>query len=33
MASPSPLRPGVFYHVDHHGTNRQDIFVEERNYR
>lgn len=33
MTSPSPLRPGVFYHIYNRGTNRENIFLEERNYR
>jgi putative transposase len=33
MTSPSSLQPGVFYHIYNRGTNREDIFVEERNYR
>ena len=33
MTSPSPLKPGVFYHIYNRGTNREDIFVQERNYR
>ena len=32
MTSPSPLVPGVFYHIYNRGTNRENIFVEERNY-
>jgi putative transposase len=33
MTSPPPLKPGVFYHIYNRGTNREDIFVQERNYR
>jgi len=33
MTSPSPLKPGVFYHIYTRGVNREDIFVQERNYR
>src|SRR3972149_1827357 len=33
MTSPPPLKSGVFYHIYHRGTNREDIFVQERNYR
>jgi putative transposase len=33
MTSPSPLKPGVFYHIFNRGTNRENVFVEERNYR
>ncbi len=32
MTNPSPLQPGVFYHIYNRGTNRENIFVEERNY-
>jgi len=32
MTSPSPLQPGVFYHIYNRGTNREDIFIEGRNY-
>jgi len=33
MTSPSSLVPGVFYHIYNRGTNRENIFIEERNYR
>ncbi len=33
MTSPSPLKPGVFYHIFNRGTNRENVFIEERNYR
>jgi putative transposase len=33
MTSPPPLESGVFYHIYNRGTNREDIFVQERNYR
>ena len=33
MTSPPPLKPGVFYHIYTRGVNREDIFVQERNYR
>ena len=33
MTRPPPLKPGVFYHIYNRGTNREDIFVQERNYR
>lgn len=33
MTSPSPLEPGAYYHIYNRGTNRQNIFLEERNYR
>lgn len=32
MASPSPLQPDTYYHVYNRGTNRENIFFEERNY-
>ena len=32
MTSPSPLLPGAYYHIYNRGNNRQNIFVEERNY-
>jgi putative transposase len=32
MTSPSPLKPGVFYHIYNRGTNRENIFIQERNY-
>ncbi len=33
MTSPVPLHSGVFYHIYNRGNNREDVFVEERNYR
>ena len=33
MTSPPPLESGMFYHIYNRGTNREDIFVQERNYR
>ena len=33
MTSPSPLKPGVYYHIFNRGTNRENVFIEERNYR
>ena len=33
MTRPPPLKSGVFYHIYNRGTNREDIFVQERNYR
>ena len=33
MTSPPPLQSAVFYHIYNRGTNRENIFVEERNYR
>ena len=32
MTSPAPLEFGEFYHIFNRGNNREDIFVEERNY-
>jgi len=32
MSNPSPLFPGQFYHIYNRGNNRENIFVEERNY-
>ena len=32
MPSPSPIQPGVFYHIYNRGTNRENIFIEKRNY-
>ncbi len=32
MTSPSPLQPDTYYHVYNRGTNRENIFFEERNY-
>ena len=32
MSSPAPLALGVYYHIYSRGNNRQDIFIEERNY-
>lgn len=33
MTSPPLLQLGVFYHIYNRGTNREDIFAQERNYR
>lgn len=33
MFSPAPLQYGVYYHIFNRGNNRENIFVEERNYR
>ena len=33
MTSPSPLKSGVYYHIFNRGTNRENVFIEERNYR
>lgn len=32
MTSPTAIQPGVFYHIYNRGTNRENIFVEKRNY-
>jgi putative transposase len=32
MTSPSPLHYNTFYHIYNRGTNRENIFIEERNY-
>ena len=32
MPSPPPHQPSVFYHIYNRGTNRENVFVEERNY-
>ena len=32
MTSPSSLMPGVHYHIYNRGTNRENVFIEERNY-
>lgn len=32
MTSPPPLQPSAFYHIYNRGTNRENIFVEPRNY-
>ena len=33
MSKPKPLAYGVYYHIYNRGNNRQNIFLEERNYR
>ena len=33
MPSPKPLELGKFYHLYNRGNNRENIFIEERNYR
>ena len=33
MSKPMPLQHGQFYHIYNRGNNRQNLFVEERNYR
>ncbi|MBE9507489.1 MAG: hypothetical protein IMY86_05515, partial [Chloroflexi bacterium] len=32
MSKPVPLQYGGYYHIYNRGNNREDIFVEERNY-
>src|SRR5512135_2680666 len=32
MTSPSSLVPGMYYHIYNRGTNRENVFIEERNY-
>ncbi len=32
MAAPIPLQPGCYYHIYNRGNNRENLFVEERNY-
>ena len=32
MTSPTPLEYGHYYHIYNRGNNREDLFVEERNY-
>ncbi len=32
MTKPIPLEPGQVYHIYNRGTNRENIFIEERNY-
>jgi REP element-mobilizing transposase RayT len=32
MTSPIPLQQGVFYHIYNRGNNRENIFIEDRNY-
>ena len=33
MTSPKPLEFGQYYHIYNRGNNREDVFVEDRNYR
>jgi putative transposase len=33
MANPAPLQHGRYYHIYNRGVNRENLFVEERNYR
>jgi putative transposase len=32
MSKPIPLQPGCFYHIYNRGNNRENLFIEERNY-
>ena len=32
MSKPIPLQPGKYYHIYNRGNNRENIFLEERNY-
>ena len=32
MVSPPPLQPGCYYHIYTRGNNRENLFLEERNY-
>ncbi len=32
MSKPIPLLPGNYYHIYNRGTNRENIFIEEKNY-
>jgi len=33
MVSPSPLQHGQYYHIYNRGNNRENIFIQDRNYR
>ena len=33
MAQPVPLQHGRYYHIYNRGNNRENLFLEERNYR
>ena len=33
MTSPTPLLFDTYYHIYNRGTNRENIFIEERNYQ
>ncbi len=33
MTSPAPLQRGQVYHIYNRGNNREEIFIQERNYR
>jgi hypothetical protein len=32
MSKPTPLRYGEYYHIYNRGNNRENVFIEERNY-
>ena len=32
MPSPPPLKPGCYYHIFNRGNNRENLFIEKRNY-
>jgi putative transposase len=32
MTSPAPLQPGQYYHIYNRGNNRENVFIEKRNY-
>jgi putative transposase len=32
MTSPTAIQPGTYYHIFNRGNNKEDIFVEEKNY-
>jgi hypothetical protein len=32
MSKPTPLQYGEYYHIYNRGNNRENIFIEERNY-
>jgi putative transposase len=32
MTSPTPLQPGQYYHIYNRGNNRENVFIEKRNY-
>jgi REP element-mobilizing transposase RayT len=33
VSRPTPLQPGLYYHIYNRGNNRENLFREERNYR
>ena len=32
MSKPTPLQLGKYYHIYNRGNNREDLFIDERNY-